>query len=174
MFAGRSFHKIKHMLNMGPVCVWNQITCIMRQSTPKKPNLNLFFFPLASWNPFKCNQQKVKKKQLKYVSHLGCQWEKQRCWRFNRLPFICTVIHWLETAVSQRGGKKSGSASCGQVSSRPSVQVAVKEKVDYFNSGGGKKENFPLWRFKNKCQPLTFILGDHMQARSSSALKLQL
>lgn len=48
----------------------------------------------------------------------------------------------LETAVSQMGGrggeKKSVSTSCGQVSSRPSgnVQVAAKEKVDYFNSSG--------------------------------------
>lgn len=63
----------------------------------------------------------------------------------------------LETAASQTGGreeKKSVSASCGQVSWRPSVntQVAAKEKVDYFNSGGcsggrwwqdGGEEYFP-------------------------------
>lgn len=68
------------MLNMGPVCVCvksNNLHHATKHS--KKPNLNLFFFPLASWNPFKCNQQKVKKTHLKYVSHLGCQWEKQRC-----------------------------------------------------------------------------------------------
>lgn len=60
IFAGRSFHKIKHMLNMGPVCVKsNNLHHATKHS--KKPNLNLFFFPLASWNPFKCNQQKVKK-----------------------------------------------------------------------------------------------------------------
>lgn len=63
----------------------------------------------------------------------------------------------LETAASQTGGreeKKSVSASCGQVSWRPSgnTQVAAKEKVDYFNSGGcsrgrwwqdGGEEYFP-------------------------------
>lgn len=73
----------------------------------------------------------------------------------------------LETAVSQREKKKkSVSASCGQVSLRPSgnVQVVVKEKVDYFNLiqvGVGGWRIFPSEDLKintSPPRPLPFIL----------------
>lgn len=95
----------------------------------------------------------------------------------------------LETAVCLRGGKKKKSvgASCGQVSSRPSgnVQVAVKEKVDYFNSSGCSSGSvvvmgrriFPSKDLKINAsppRPPAFYLGDHMQACSYFLFKLQL
>ena len=76
----------------------------------------------------------------------------------------------LETAVSQRG-KKSVSASCGQVSSRPSgnIQVVVKEKVDYFISRGcrgteGRRVS-PSEDLKISAKPLLppafYLVGPH-------------
>lgn len=73
----------------------------------------------------------------------------------------------LETAVSQREKKESVSASCGQVSLRPSgnVQVVVEEKVDYFNSSGCRgmegRRIFPSEDLKINASPphpLPFIL----------------
>lgn len=72
----------------------------------------------------------------------------------------------LETAVSQKGKEKSVSASCGQVSLKPSgnVQVVVKQTVDYFNSSGCRgiegRRIFPSEDLKiNASPPLPLLLS---------------
>lgn len=85
---------------------------------------------------------------------------------------IAFLSNVLRQQLRRRVGGWAGSvsASCGQVSLRPSgnVQVVAKEKVDYFDSsgcGGLEKESFPFWRLKNKCPPSSppaFHLGDFL------------